>query len=131
MGIHRFAKKRKQKFAKKLRRRLTRAEREFWEMCRTLRDEEGVHFWRQIVLCGYVADFWCPKLKLVVEIDGPSHLTEAAQAYDKRRAKVMADELGAKTIRFTNREVFIKRASVEYRFREAVRQRQAELGKTS
>ena len=127
MGIHRHAKKRKKRFAKKLRRRLTRAEREFWTLCQELRDEEGIYFWRQIVLCGYVADFWCPKLKLVVEIDGPSHLTEAAQAYDKKRAKVMADEVGARTIRFTNFEVINKRASVAVRFKREVRKRQAEL----
>lgn len=131
MGIHRHAKPRKRKFAKKLRRRLTRAEREFWEMCRELREAEGIHFWRQIVLCGYVADFWCPKLKLVVEIDGPSHLVESQIAYDARRARVMRDELGAKTIRFTNTEVFTKRAQVEFRFREAVRRRQEELGLAS
>ena len=127
MGIHRHAKKRKKRFAKKLRRRLTRAEREFWTLCQELRDEEGIYFWRQIVLCGYVADFWCPKLKLVVEIDGPSHLTEAAQAYDKKRAKVMADEVGARTIRFTNFEVINKRPSVAVRFKREVRKRQAEL----
>ena len=127
MGIHKHGTKRKRKFAKKLRRRLTRAEREFWSICQELRDEEGIYFWRQIVLCGYIADFWCPKLKLVVEIDGPSHLTEQAVAYDKKRAKVMADEVGAKTIRFTNFEVFTKRASVAYRFRQAVSRRQAEL----
>ena len=127
MSIHKHATKRKRKFAKKLRRKMTRAEREFWTICQELRDEEGIYFWRQIVLCGWIADFWCPKLKLVIEIDGPSHLTEEALAYDKRRAKVMANELGAKTIRYTNLEVFTKRASVAYRFREAVRRRQAEL----
>jgi len=127
MAIHRHASKRKRRFAKKLRRRLTRAEREFWSICQDLR-EEGVFFWRQIVLCGYVADFWCPKLKLVVEIDGPSHLSEDAQAYDNRRAKVMADQLGAKTIRFTNLEVFTKRASVEYRLRKAIDDRFVTLG---
>lgn len=127
MGIHRHAKKRKRKFAKKLRRRLTRAEREFWTLCQELRDDDGIYFWRQIVLCGYVADFWCPKLKLVIEIDGPSHLTEAAQKWDARRERVMAKELGAKTIRFTNFEVINKRASVAYRFRQAVQRRMAEL----
>lgn len=128
MAIHKHATKRKRKFAKRLRRRLTRAEREFWTICQELRDEEGIYFWRQIVLCGWIADFWCPKLKLVVEIDGPSHLTEEQAAYDKHRAKVMGDELGAKTIRFSNMEVFTKRASVEYRLRQAIKRRFVTLG---
>ena len=55
------------------------------------------------MLCGWIADFWCPKLKLVVEIDGKSHDTRAA--YDHRRSVVMEEELGAMTVRFTNHEV--------------------------
>jgi very-short-patch-repair endonuclease len=126
MGLHKHATKRKLRFAKKLRRRLTRGERAFWEICRDLR-KERVFFWRQIVLCGYVADFWCPKLKLVVEIDGPSHLTESQIKYDKHRADVMYEELGAKTIRFTNFDVFNRRAVVEYEFRKAIKKRQKEI----
>lgn len=127
MGLHRHAKKRKRKFADKLRKKLTRAEREFWTLCQELRDEDGIYFWRQIVLCGYVADFWCPKLKLVVEIDGNSHLTESQQKWDTRRERVMAEQLGAETLRFTNFEVINKRAVVAVRFREAVKRRQATL----
>jgi very-short-patch-repair endonuclease len=122
VSIHKHATKRKRRFAKKLRRRQTKAERAFWEICRDLRKEK-IFFWRQIVLCGWIADFWCPKLKLVVEIDGPSHLVEEQIAYDKNRAKVMAEQLGAKTIRFTNDEVKKKRASVEYRLRKEIEER--------
>jgi len=125
MSIHKHATKRKRKFAKKLRRRTTRAEREFWTICQQLR-EEKIFFWRQIVLCGYVADFWCPKLKLVIEIDGTSHLTEAAQRYDAHRAKVMAKDLGAKTLRFSNFDVLNRRAVVEYRLRKVIDERRPE-----
>jgi len=128
MGIHRHAKKRKLRFAKKLRKRLTRAEREFWTICQGLRDEEKIYFWRQIVLCGYIADFWCPKLKLVVEIDGASHLTESAQKYDAHRAKAMAEELGAETLRFSNFDVLNRRAVVEYRLRAAIKKRIRSIG---
>lgn len=126
MGIHRHATKRKRRFAKKLRRRQTRAERAFWEICRELR-EEKIFFWRQIVLLGWVADFWCPKLKLVIEIDGASHLTEEAIIYDRHRAKIMSEELGAKTIRFTNFDVLNRRAVVAYRIREIVKKRKKEI----
>lgn len=126
MGIHRHATKRKKAFAKKLRRKQTKAEKEFWTICQTLR-QEGVIFWRQTVLCGYVADFWCPKLKLVVEIDGGYHLTEEQQAWDKKREQVMKRSLGAQTIRFTNAEVYTDLAGVERRLREAIRKRKAYL----
>jgi very-short-patch-repair endonuclease len=126
MGLHKHATKRKLRFAKKLRRRLTRSERAFWSICQQLRKEK-VFFWRQIVLCGYVADFWCPKLKIVVEIDGPSHLTEDSIRYDKYRADVMSKELGAKTIRFTNFDVLNRAAAVEYDFRRAIKKRRKEI----
>jgi very-short-patch-repair endonuclease len=126
MGLHKHATKRKLKFAKKLRRKRTKAETRFWTICQKLR-EEGVVFWNQIVLCGYVADFWCPKLQLVVEIDGPSHLEESQVKYDKHRAKVMKDELNAQTIRFTNAQVFADLEAVEKELRAKIVTRKAYL----
>lgn len=125
MSIHRKATPRKQRFAKKLRRKTTRAEQAFWEICQDLR-KEGIIFWRQVVLCGFVADFWCPRLKIVVEIDGPSHLSEQAQSYDKNRARIMREKHGAKTIRFTNFDVLNRRPIVECRLRELIAKRSAE-----
>jgi very-short-patch-repair endonuclease len=124
MSLHRHATRRKKNYAKKLRRKQTRAEKEFWTICQTLR-KEGVVFWRQVVLCGYIADFWCPKLKLVVEIDGGYHMTEEQQAWDKKREKVMRRDLGAQTIRFKNAEVYTNLTDVERRLREAIRKRKA------
>lgn len=99
--------------AKKLRGRLTRAENALWEI---LKDAKlGVKFWRQIVLLGWIADFWCPTRKLVIEVDGPSHLGRAS--YDAFRAKIMRERLGARTIRFTNQEVLTNPLLVEARLR--------------
>lgn len=125
MGLHRKAKPRKLRFAKKLRKRQTRSEKAFWEIARRLREDEGVYFWRQTVLLGWIVDFWCPKLKLVVEIDGKTH--KGREAYDKRRELVMEDELGAKTIRFTNKEVVTNPAIVEARMRAIIKQRRRTL----
>jgi very-short-patch-repair endonuclease len=125
MSIHRKATPHKARFAKRLRRKCTRAERAFWEICQDLR-KEGVIFWRQVVLCGFVADFWCPKLKLVVEIDGDSHLSEDAQDYDRRRARIMREAHGAKTVRFTNYDVLNRRPFVEFKLREMIAKRSSE-----
>jgi very-short-patch-repair endonuclease len=124
MGLHRHATKRKKKFAKKLRRKQTKAERLFWPLCQQLR-KEGIVFWRQVVLCGYVVDFWCPKLKLVVEIDGGYHMTEEQQAWDKKREQVMKRSLGAQTIRFTNAEVYTDLKKVDEGLRAKIKTRQA------
>jgi len=126
MGLHRHATNRKKKFAQKLRRKQTESEKMFWSLCQQLRTE-GIVFWRQVVLCGYVVDFWCPKLKLVVEIDGGYHMTEEQQAWDKRREQVMKRSLGAQTIRFTNAEVYASMSDVDQTFRAKIKTRQAYL----
>jgi very-short-patch-repair endonuclease len=110
--IHRHATKRKIRFARKLRRRQTRAERAFGKIARKLEKRYSIRFWRQVVLLGWIADFWCPKLKLVVEIDGPTH--EERKEYDENRAQ---------TVRFTNAEVLRSPAIVEYQMRELIKAR--------
>lgn len=51
---------------------------------------------------GYIVDFYCAIVHLVVEVDGSSHLGK--EDYDGRRDEVLA-RLGLETIRFTNEEV--------------------------
>ena len=114
--IHTQATKRKIRFAKTLRRRLTKAERALWNIVKDAR--LGARFWQQVVLLGWIADLWCPKLKLVIEVDGPSHDTRGA--YDAQRAAVMEEKLGATTLRFSNRDVICNPALVEARLRAAI-----------
>lgn len=72
-------------------------------------------FWRQTVILGWIVDFWCPSLRLAIEIDGPSH--EQTENYDARRANVMYEEFGVRTVRFTNEEVLKSPLLVESRVR--------------
>ncbi len=52
----------------------------------------------------YIADFYCHKLKLVIEIDGGIHQNRDQSEYDSGRTDEMG-ELGIKVIRFTNDQV--------------------------
>lgn len=52
----------------------------------------------------FVADFYCPKAKLIIEIDGEIHKTTNSQKYDRYRT-VYLKSLGIKEIRFTNDQV--------------------------
>ena len=54
---------------------------------------------------GYIADFYIPDLRLVVEIDGPYHTAETQQEYDQVRSSFLAS-LGIKVVRFTNSQTF-------------------------
>jgi very-short-patch-repair endonuclease len=64
----------------------------------------GVKFRRQHGIGHYIADFYCPELKLVIEVDGDSHSSADAQTYDAIRNDFMVS-LGITTLRFTNDEV--------------------------
>ena len=87
--------------AKELRKNMTLAERKIWsEYLRNF----PYRVYRQRPIAQFIVDFYCPKLKLVIEIDGESHDTENAQDYDQERTEVLQG-YGLKVIRFKNEEV--------------------------
>lgn len=91
----------KLELAKWMRRNMTPAERRFWGMARGGR-LGGLHFRRQQVVHGFIADFYCEALGLVVEIDGGIH--EQQGEYDERRDEII-EAHGIHVVRFSNDEV--------------------------
>ena len=71
-----------------------------------LRDRalEGQKFRRQYSVGKFVIDFYCPALKLGIEIDGDSHFVENAQERDRER-QAFIESHGIVFLRFTNRDV--------------------------
>jgi very-short-patch-repair endonuclease len=59
---------------------------------------------RQRPIYNYIVDFYCPKLKLVIEIDGSAHDSDPSKEYDEARSAVL-EGYGLKVIRCTNDEV--------------------------
>ena len=57
----------------------------------------------QVVIGPYIADFYIPNLKLVIEVDGSSHF--GREQYDRQRDLYM-ERKGYRILRFTNTEVF-------------------------
>jgi very-short-patch-repair endonuclease len=88
---------------KDLRNSQTEAETVLWERLRDRRFME-CKFYRQYGIGEYIADFYCPQNKLVIEIDGGQHYTDDGREYDESREKYMRS-LGIKTIRFNNTDV--------------------------
>ena len=70
--------------AKALRQTMTPPERALWDIVRARR-LAGVKFVRQAVRPPYIADFAARSHRLIVELDGDTHGSGAAQAYDARR----------------------------------------------
>lgn len=65
----------------------------------------GQRFLRQYGINTYVLDFYCPKLKLAIEVDGATHLSEDEIRYDKHRQEEI-ENLGIRFLRFWNHEVY-------------------------
>ena len=99
--------------AKKLRSESTDAERLLWRHLRN-RSLAGAKFRRQQPIGGYVADFFCPEHRLIVELDGSQH---AENPRDRIRDAELT-ELGYRVIRFWNNDVLQRTASVLARILE-------------
>jgi very-short-patch-repair endonuclease len=83
-----------------MRKNMTPAERKLWGFLRTF----PLKMWRQKPISHFIVDFYCPKLKLVIEIDGDSHFTEEGKAYDQERTQIL-EGYDLKVVRFTNDQV--------------------------
>ncbi len=73
-------------FARGMRRRMTDPEYRLWRALKAHR-LEGLGFRRQVPIGRYVADFFCPAARLVVEVDGGRHFTDAIEAADAVRTE--------------------------------------------
>jgi len=90
--------------AKELRKNMTPAEKKIWHEVLRNRQFENLRWLRQRPIDNFIVDFYCAKLKLVLEIDGDSHFTEDNKIYDEERTKIL-EQYGLTVIRFTNKEV--------------------------
>jgi len=79
---------------------MTRAEQRLWFECLQKFPHRVL---RQRPILGFVVDFYCPTLKLVIEVDDESHFTPEGQAYDLERTQKL-EGLGLKVLRFSNLE---------------------------
>lgn len=91
----------KKEFARTLRKTQTDTESKVWSVLRN-RQCLGLKFRRQHVIEGFVADFYCDELKLVVEVDGGIHNKQ--KEYDVIRQQ-MLEEKGIKVLRLRNEEI--------------------------
>ena len=89
--------------ARKLRRSLTDAETILWSRLR--RDALGLRFRRQHPVGPYIADFACVRARLIVEVDGGTHGTEAERSHDARRDAFMRAH-GWRVVRVWNIDVY-------------------------
>ena len=88
-------------FARELRKNATPQEKHLWyDFLSTYK----IRFQRQKPIDNFIADFYCHKAKLVIEIDGSQHFTEEGIEKDEFRTEVLS-AYDLLVIRFTNRQV--------------------------
>jgi very-short-patch-repair endonuclease len=91
-------------FSQELRKNMTDAELLLWSKLRRIQ-LKGFQFYRQRIIGNYIADFYCAKASLVVELDGGQHFTDEGTEADRKRDDYM-ERQGIKVLRFSDRDVF-------------------------
>jgi len=89
--------------AKSLRENPTEAEQVLWNHLSFI-NIPGVRFKRQHPILYFIADFYCHKAKLIIEVDGGYHSLPEQYKYDKNRDAELLD-FSLKVIRFSNEQV--------------------------
>lgn len=91
------------KYSQELRKNITDAERLLWSRLRR-KQLNNFQFYRQRIIGDYIVDFYCPRSKLIIEVDGGQHYQDEGDRRDKVRDDYMKN-LGMRILRVSDREV--------------------------
>ena len=83
---------------------MPKAEQVLWAKLKN-KQLNGYKFRRQYSVNQYIMDFYCPQVKLGIEVDGSSHFRESDIRSDEKRTLHMKT-YGIQIIRFTNNEIY-------------------------
>ena len=100
-----------------MRNEMTAAEKKLWY---GYLEQDRNRWLRQKPIGDYIIDFYCPKLKLVIEVDGTTHLENKDKVYDKKRTEEL-EKLGIKILRFWNNDILDGLAEVENVIEEQIK----------
>ena len=89
--------------ARLLRRTMTDAERKLWTSLRN--NQFQCKFRRQFPIGKYILDFYCPQIKLNIELDGGQHYTDEGRKRDQERDQYLKT-MSVEVLRFPDNEIF-------------------------
>ncbi len=110
--------------ARKMRKEPTEEENKLWHI---LLKHIKPRFVRQKTIGYYIVDFYCPKLKFIIEIDGEQHFWKENEEYEIRREQFLNDS-GYKLLHFYNSDINKHIREAEHTIINACRERAEELG---
>ena len=87
--------------ARILRQEMTKEEKHLWY---DFLKNYPIRFTRQKIITHYIADFYCAKAKLVIELDGAQHNTAEGRAYDEERTEFLK-KYGLVVLRIPNNQI--------------------------
>ena len=108
------------RMAKELRKNETEAEKILWTKLNR-NQMMGLQFRRQHPINMFIADFYCSKIKLVIEVDGSIHDLPENEAYDLGRSEILND-FGITLIRFPNEQIINNIENTINKIEESVRE---------
>ena len=87
--------------AKRLRKNATPQENRLWY---DFLSKYEVRFQRQKAIDNFIADFYCHKARIIIEVDGEQHHTEKGMKKDEFRTEIL-EGYNLSVIRFTNHQI--------------------------
>ncbi len=87
--------------ARGLRKNMTPQEKKLWYQ---FLKNHPLHWYRQRPVAHYILDFYCPTLRLAIELDGSQHYSDEGLKYDERRSEIL-NEKGINIVRILNKDV--------------------------
>ena len=90
---------------KELRNNSTSAESVLWNLLKN-KQVLGMKFRRQHSVGPYILDFYCPQIRLCIELDGHDHFTSIGDMQDDIRTDYLYRHHNIRTIRFENCDIF-------------------------
>ena len=88
-----------------LRNSMTPAEVALWSQLKAGK-LDGTSWRRQFSVGNYILDFYCPQIRLCIELDGHEHFTSVGDAQDDIRTEYLLKYHGIQTLRFENSDIF-------------------------
>jgi very-short-patch-repair endonuclease len=90
-----------------------------WRILSAINNNHGTDFAQQVVLHGWILDFYAPRLRLCIEVDGSQHLEARHQHRDRIRDRALAKHK-IKTLRFSAKQVMFFPLAVRKRVLDAI-----------
>jgi len=98
-----FNRKNLGQYQRDLRSSMTKSEAVLWKYLKG--DQSGYRFRRQYGVGNYIVDFYCPKLKVAIEVDGSTH--NEARVFEKDLVKQeYLEKLGILVKRYNSNDIF-------------------------